>query len=276
MIPIYDFGGSGPAIHLSVANGFPAQTYAPLLGPLTPRYHVLSVLPRALWPDPPAPDSIRSWQHAGEDILAGLASRSVTGVVAIGHSMGAVASVFAVLAEPERFRALILLDPTFVEPGRAFTGYLLRIAGRQFPLAKGALRRRSKFESVDEAYGYWRGKSLFRDWPDETVRLYAESITRPDGHGVKLAWSPQWEARYYQTVHLPWRREVRKLRGLLPVLAIQGGLSDTFTEHSADVFRRLVPDATFRQVEGRGHFFPLSAPDQTRALIEDWLSALPA
>jgi len=278
-IPVYEFGGSGPTLHLSVANGFPPQTYLPLLEPLLGRFNAVSVLPRALWPDPPAPESVKNWEHMSDDLLEGLKAHNLTDVIGIGHSMGGVASVFAALKEPSRFRALILLDPTFLPPHVANMIHFLRIIGqgRRFPLAQGALRRRSVFGNIDEAYDHWKARRLFRNWPERTLRLYAESMTRPrpDGDGVELAWSPRWESQYYQTVHLHWTREVKKLRGLLPTLAIQGARTDTFTNASAKIFRRLFPEAAARRVEGHAHLFPHTAPDETRAIIEEWLALLP-
>jgi len=278
-MPMLDLGGSGPLMHLAVANGFPPQTYLPLLEPLFDRFRVVSVLPRALWPDPPEPETLRNWESMGDDLLAGLRERGLTDGVAIGHSMGGVASVFAVLAEPSRFRALVLLDPTFLPPHVANMMHFLKIVGqaRRFPLVQGALRRRSSFASVDAAYDYWRSKRLFRNWSDQSLRIYAESMTRPRlaADGVELAWSARWEAQYYQTVHLHWTREVKKLRGLLPVLTVQGSRTDTFTNTSVRILHRLFPEAVNRRVDGHGHLFPQTAPDETRAIIEDWLALLP-
>lgn len=273
-IPIYELGGSGPLIHLAVANGFPPQTYKPLLDPLTADYRIINVLPRALWPDPPAPETFPGWGQMAGDILAGLRQHDLRDVIAIGHSMGGVATTLAAVAEPERFRAVILLDPTFLPPNILRLIWLMRITGQaeRFPLAQGARKRRAKFADLDEAIAYWTPKPLFSDWPAGTLRLYAESMTRPaPGGGLELAWNPLWEARYYLTVFLPWRREVRKLRGRLPVLAIQGAQTDTFTDPSVRIMRRLVPDATYARLEGFRHLFPQAAPEQTRKIIEPWI-----
>lgn len=276
-LPIHELGGRGPAIHLAVANGFPVQTYGPLLEPLLDRYRVVSLPPRALWPGPPPPNGFISWRQMAGDMLAGLRQHDLRDVIAIGHSMGGVASMLAAIAEPGRFRALILLDPTFLPPRITTLIWWMRALGqaRRFPLAQGALRRRARFADLDEVLAYWGPKPLFSDWPAQTVRLYAESITRPaPGGGLELAWTPEWEARYYQTVFLDWRREVRKLRGLLPVLAVQGALTDTFTDDSVRIMRRLAPDAAYARVEGYRHLFPQAAPDQTREIIEEWLESL--
>jgi hypothetical protein len=70
--PLYDFGGKGPIMHLSVANGFPPETYRLLLEPFTDRYHVVCLLPRALWNPAPPPESLTSWRDMGRDLLMGM------------------------------------------------------------------------------------------------------------------------------------------------------------------------------------------------------------
>jgi pimeloyl-ACP methyl ester carboxylesterase len=275
-LPIFDFGGSGQPVHLSVANGFPPETYQPIFAPLSDQYRVMGVMPRALWPDAPAPETLISWQDIATDILQCLKEQKLTGVIAVGHSMGGVASTFAALREPSRFKALILLDPTFLPPR-----YLLLIAisrllgqGHRFPLSLGALRRRTRFDSVEQAYDYWRSKPLFADWPDDALRLYAASLTRPahDGPGLELSWTPAWEAHYYQKVYLRWPLLVTKLRGLLPVLIIQGATTNSFENVSRFIVSTLLPEATIRSIKRHGHLFPQSAPGETREIIMRWLA----
>jgi hypothetical protein len=46
--PLIDLGGSGPLIHIAVANGFPPQTYLPIFDSLLSRYHLVSLPPRSM------------------------------------------------------------------------------------------------------------------------------------------------------------------------------------------------------------------------------------
>jgi len=275
--PIYDFGGNGPVINLALANGFPPQTYQPLLGPLTNRYRVVSLPPRALWPGiGPAPEQAGSWRELADDLLAGLAQYDLRDVIAIGHSFGAVAALLAVLDQPTRFRALIMLDPTILPPPlmNAFKDMRLRGEEPRLPLVDGALKRKHRFPDLDGAYTYWRGKPLFRDWSDEALRLYAESMTRPAaaGDGLELAWPRDWEAYYYLSIYTNIWDDLPRLDGLLPVLIVQGGDSDTYTSEAADLMKATLPAATHVTLPGYGHLFPQAAPDQTRTIIEQWLA----
>jgi pimeloyl-ACP methyl ester carboxylesterase len=272
----YDFGGSGPVIHIALANGFPPQTYHPLLDPLTDRYQVVSLPPRPLWTNSPSPNTMQTWADMADDLLEGLQAHNLTDVIGMGHSMGGVATMLAAIKEPDRFRGIVLLDPTVFPQRLLWLLKGMRSVGMEgrFPLVNKALQRRASFTDRDEAFNYWRGKRLFTDWSDEALWHYVDGLTTSDGNGgLKLAWSLAWEARYYATIYTASWREIPKLEGLLPVLLIRGTTSNTFFENAAKKFRRRVPSATYAEIEG-GHLYPQSAPDATRTVIEDWLQTL--
>jgi pimeloyl-ACP methyl ester carboxylesterase len=54
---------------------------------------------------------------------------------------------------------------------------------------------------------------------------------------------------------------------------VRGTETDTFTAQSCRKFRRLVPDATIVEIEGHGHLFPQSAPEETSRVVREWLQA---
>lgn len=278
--PLYTFGGSGPVIHLAVANGFPPQTYRPLLAPFADAYRVVCLPPRALWPQTgPPPAQPGSWRELADDLLAGLRAHNLEGVIAVGHSFGGVASLLAVLDEPERFRALILLDPTILPPHVMDAVRAVREQGGELrlPLVEGALKRRRRFANAEEAFAYWRGKPLFSDWSDSALWLYTESMTRPAAGGdLELTWSPAWEAYYYQSIYADTWRDLPRLDGLLPVLIVGGETTDTFVAEARERAQALLPTARFVTIAGHGHLFPHSAPDETRRVIREWLTSVGA
>ncbi|NWG16471.1 MAG: alpha/beta hydrolase [Chloroflexi bacterium] len=276
--PLLEFGGAGPLLHLAVANGFPPQTYLPLLLPLADRYRLTCLPPRALWPDEPLPERLTDWRTLADDLLAGMARHDLNAVIAVGHSFGGVASLLAALAEPWRFRALCLLDPTILPLPAMQAIDEMRANGSlsAFPLVQGALRRRRRFPGVEEAYAYFKTKTLFLDWPDAALRLYVEHGTRPaaGGDGVELAWPPEWEAYYFSAVYTGTWADLPRLRGQLPVLIVRGENSDTLLPEAAAQIRALLPEASYAEIAGHGHLFPQTAPDATRRVIADWLAGL--
>jgi pimeloyl-ACP methyl ester carboxylesterase len=275
--PLIELGGQAdaPIMNIALANGFPPQTYLPMLRPFTADYRVVSLPPRALWGDQTPPVEYQNWQPLADDLLAGFSQNGLEDVVAVGHSFGAIASLLAVIKEPERFKALILLDPTILLPNMLD---MIEQAWEQdvadmIPLVQGAKRRRREFESVEDAFERFRSKSLFSDWPDEVLRLYVEHGTqaKADGDGIELSWSAVWEAYYFSTVHLTIWDDLPKLDGLVATLILRGGTSDTFMEVARDRVQTLVPSATYDDIAGHGHLFPQSAPEITYERISRWM-----
>ena len=51
-----------------------------------------------------------------DDLLEAFQEKDMRDIVAVGHSFGGIASLLAVIQEPQRFKALILLDPVILMP----------------------------------------------------------------------------------------------------------------------------------------------------------------
>ena len=267
--PIYSFNEPSanqadrraPLITLSYANGFMPQTYTECLTPLFDRYRVVTPQMRPLWQPPPPTADLHHWRQLGTDLLTALDRIGTSPGVAIGHSVGAIAVLYAATMQPNRFRGVILIDPTLLPPAQLRLVWLSRLIGHdaRMSLVKGALKRGNHWDTVDAAYTYFRGKRLFTRWPDQAVRVYAESITTPDPNGgVSLIFPREWEARIYQTIPIDVWQAVRKLN--IPALVIRGTLSDVFTDASKAIFARLAPQIPIIDVPNVGHLVAQEAP----------------
>lgn len=273
--PLYEYGGSGPLLHMALANGFPPESYKALLDPFTDRYRVICLKPRPLWNPAPNPENLKTWRTLADDLTAGLREHKLMDVILVGHSLGGVVSTLAAIAEPDRVRALVLLDPTFLRPAFLRIIALMRPLGlsSRYPLVKQALRRRGYFISPEEAFAYWRQKPLFADWADETLRDYVEGALRQThGGGHELTWSPRWESQVFRAVITDGWREPRRLRPDLPVLVIRGENTNAYVRACERKMRRLLPHATHLTMAGYGHLFPHAAPKQTAQIIDEWLT----
>jgi pimeloyl-ACP methyl ester carboxylesterase len=286
--PLHDFGGfsakrtrqeARPATHLAVANGFPPATYSAFVRPLLAGHRVVSLPPRALWPEVGSPPAqAGTWDQMADDLLAGWRALGIDRLVAVGHSYGGVASLLAAVREPERFEALVLLDPT-IFPRQVMAEIAeLRRDGRpaRFELVEGARKRRSRFASVDEAFAFWRERSLFRLWPDETLRWYAESMTRAaaDGDGVELTWTGEWEAWYYESFQVNTWEHAARLSPDIPLLVLAGGTSNTVRPEAVAEMREVWPHATIEVIPGHGHLFPQEMGEAAGRVVADWLGVV--
>jgi pimeloyl-ACP methyl ester carboxylesterase len=275
--PIEDLGGAGPTLLLTPANGFPPATYVPAFAPLQDRYRLRALPPRALWPGiGPPPDEAGNWESLADDILRSLDHHQVEPALAIGHSLGAVGLILAAAREPERFLGLALLDATVTTRQEMAAVAALTRSGQEVrsPLIRGAMNRRDRFDSLDEAFDFWRGKPLFADWSDEALQCYTRAVLGPDEGGYTLHWSGAWEAWYYRSYHTTTWDAVDRLPEDLPLLVIRGGTSELFPAEAAEGFMRASPNARMVTIPDHGHLFPQAAPALTLGVVEPWLARI--
>jgi len=278
MIPFLDFNNPDPPLHFAHANGYPPECYRPLLTKLSAHYHVIAMHLRPLWPDA-RPEDLGDWRPLAEDLLRFLDERGLDRLIGVGHSLGAVTMLRAALRQPERFHALVLIDPVLFPPRMIYFWNAVMRLGlgyRIHPLITSALRRRRVFQSREVVSNGYRRKSIFRYMDDASLRAYTEGITRlrPEG-GFELVYSPEWEARIYATGILADMDIWRRLSGLeIPLLIMRGAETDTFWESTAKRVQRVRPETTFVTIQKATHLVPLEKPDEVYQTIRQFLEGL--
>lgn len=266
-----DLGGSGPILHLAPANGFPPGTYRQLARLLAPRYHVLSLPPRPLWPGS-RPESAPNWHPLAADLVEGMDRMGLSGVAAAGHSIGGVLTLWAAIQRPDLFRAIVLIDPVIFSPWMLrlmAAAHAVGLQGRM-PIVQGALRRRRLFPSRQACFEHYRGKPFFGRWSDAALWDYVDAGTRlrPDGL-LELAYPPEWEAHIFATVPTDVWHGIERLR--VPALVLRGELSPTFRPAAVERMRRLLPGARFVNIPGAAHLVPMERPQQVAAAVLSFL-----
>lgn len=263
-IPALDFGGQGQQLVFLHANGYPPACYRPLLEELARHFRVYAPLLRPLW-SREAPQSLQDWHPLSRDLLCYLEENAQNGVVGVGHSVGAITLLRAALWQPERFRALVLLDPVLFLPSFMLFWNLVRALGlgyRLHPLIPLALRRRRTFDDLEKVFQAYRRRPLFRYFSDEALWAYIRGIVQPSGNGTyTLVYSPEWEARiYYTGVWRDWDiwRNLPALR--VPTLILRGAETDTFLERTARYVQRRAPQVRIETLEKSTHLLPLERP----------------
>jgi pimeloyl-ACP methyl ester carboxylesterase len=270
-IPFLDLGGSGLPLHFSHANGYPPACYFPMLEGLCKGYHVISMLQRPLWKNT-NPGEIKDWSPFTDDLLSFLDQESLPPLVAIGHSMGGNISLRAALIDPERFKALVLIDPVLFHPIQILLRRLIisnELVYRLHPLIRAARFRRQEFTNLETIFTGYRRKSIFRYLDDTNLRIYIHGITLPEtGGGYRLFFSPEWEMRIYATgiwhdMDL-WRR-MKDLK--VPILIIRGAETDTFMDPAARLFLKRLPSTKIVTMENSTHLVPLEHPIEVANII---------
>lgn len=275
-IPSREFGGEGGPLLFLHANGYPPACYQPLIDLWKTRRRVSAMLLRPLWESARLED-LPNWHPLSGDLLRFLSSRGEP-VVAAGHSLGGIVALRAALRAPEKFRALILLDPVlFIPPYLFLWGMIraLRLEYRLHPLVQGALKRRRVFDDLDTVFRGYRSRKVFRYFDDESLRAYIEGIVRPkDGGGYELLYPPEWEARIYATS----LQDFDIWRGLpklgVPTLILRGAETDTFLESAARLTVRKNPNIKIQTLEKTTHLLPLEKPREVFESAEDFLQTV--
>lgn len=273
-IPFYNFGENGEELVFLHANGYPPECYRPLLSRLAEKFHINAMVQRPLWPDS-KPEDIDDWRSLTNDLLRFLDTHQTAPLACIGHSMGGVALLRAALREPDRFKAIVLLDPVLFPPYFIRAWQILRgfkLLHRFHPLVAGARQRRRQFDDLERLFKGYRRRSVFRYMDDETLRAYIEGIAcKRDEGGYQLCYSADWEVRIYQTGI--WR-DMDIWRGLpkheVPTLIVRGEETDTFWGQTGRLVQQKQPGIQVEALEKATHLVPLERPAEVANLIQSF------
>ncbi len=277
-IPFRDLGGSGAPLVFLHANGYPPGCYSLMLQDLSDTFHVQAPIQRPLWPGS-RPESIQDWLPLSQDLLRYLDENHTQPVVAVGHSMGGIAVLRAALSAPQRFRALVLIDPVLFPPYFIFAWRFFRALGlghQVHPLIRTAKTRRRRFDDLNRLFNGYRRRATFKYMSDEALRDYIQAIACPTEDGAyRLCYPVEWEVHIYDTG--VWR-DMDLWRGLpnlrVPLLIIRGGQTDTFLASTARRVARIQPQARIVTIARATHLVPLEHPRETSQLIKDFLKEM--
>ena len=260
----YDFGGDGRPVLFAHATGFHAHTWLPVVRRLSDTFHCYAFDERGHGATPTPPNGDFDWRAFGEDARAVAAAFDLEQPLAAGHSAGGALLLLAEQAHPGTWSAVWTYEPV-VPDGDPMDG-------GPNPLAAGARKRRSRFESRAAAYANYASKPPFASLDPEALTAYVDygfmaDEGSGDGGGVSLACRPEDEAATYEQA-----RYHRAWDGLgaveIPVWVACGADSSHFpSEHMEAVAERL-PKGTLEVLAGLGHFGPLEDPARIATSIK--------
>jgi pimeloyl-ACP methyl ester carboxylesterase len=273
----------GPLLLHTHANGYPPEVYRSFLAPFLDAYQTRALYLRPFWPGSD-PESLRDWREFRDDFLNALPTQleSAGGadtLIGMGHSLGAMTTLMAAIEEPDRFRALVLIEPTLFP---RWMGFLMRglaplhLYRYLHPLIRRTLRRKTSFPDQESMYQNYRVKAIFGKIPDEVLRDYVDGLAMLETDGsVRLKYSPAWEVQIYETGGSADRyvwNNLEKIR--CPVLILRGEDSDTLAQKTLERIARSFPNGKGVTVPSVGHLLPLEEPQQVAAIILDFLESI--
>ncbi|MCP5094181.1 MAG: alpha/beta hydrolase [Chloroflexi bacterium] len=271
-IPFHDFGGNGPLLHFAAPNAYTPECFHQFISPFLDHFHVISMIHRPLWHGSSPDELVGDWHVFADDLIAFFEQQALHEVIAIGHSLGGVATTYASVKRPELFKKLVLVDPVFlpVQLLQMARLYPEKVA-EQHPLLARTLRRKNRWSSRQAAYTHFRNRSVFEQWPDASIEAYVNYALReePESGDIILCWPREWEARIYSILPQGVWDAIAQVAH--PTLAIRAAKTDTLFPPAWDHWQVLQPHATFVELPDVGHMMMMERPLLVAQTILDYL-----
>ncbi len=270
-----DWAGDGLQAHFLHGNGFCAGTYTPFIRFLVNDLHIMASDVRGHGSsDQPRIERVRHWDIFAKDLQKIIEQKMAPPVLGIGHSLGAVTTYIAAAQYPHLFSAIVLIDPVILPLRLLWLIAAMKLLGLKgnLPLAKMARRRRRTFKGKQEALRLFAaGRGIFKNWSKEFVHAYLQcGLLEKDEKTAVLKCDPELEAQIFESIPLNVWRYARHIS--CPVLAIRGELSDVFFADAAQRLKGIIADYELQTIPRSGHFPPMEKPQETAALILDFVA----
>jgi 3-oxoadipate enol-lactonase len=242
----YDVTGSGPSLLLLHAGVADRRMWEPQLHVLSRRHRVLSVDLHGFG-DSPLPEG--PYDHV-EDVLAVLDETGADRAAVVGASFGGLVAQELARRYPERVDRLLLLCPAsaVLEPDEELETFWAR---EEELLESGDLSAATAL-NVETWCGPEAGASVRQLVAAMQLRAFALQTEREDLGSDGAPGDPA-------TIEAP-------------TLVVSGGHDLAAFRTSAEVLARRLPHATLHTLPWAGHLPSLERPDETGALLLDFLS----
>ena len=257
------------SIHFVHGNGFPSPCYRQLLSSLEPQFecHYIDRIGHSL--DFPVTEN---WNHLVSEVIASIQAQASEPVIAVGHSLGGVLSLFASIKEPSLFKAVILLDSPLL--GR-MKSILIRIAkacgwiDHLTPAFK--TRKRCKhWETREQVIHYLRRKTLFKSFDDACLHDYIDFGMEKSEQGYSLRFDTEIEYQIYRTIPDVCYKNEGKLQ--TPTALIYGDNSHLIKRKEVRYMKKKY-GITCVKTPGT-HMFPLEHPEVCARVVMDVIKCL--
>lgn len=252
------WGGNGPILHLAHANSYHPGTYLSLINLLKPHFDVYSILARPFHSKYNQED-FSSFYQLRDDFLRIAEAQKWENIIGIGHSQGSLVSMLADIKHPGLFSKLILIEPPIIPQ---YVYFLLKIIPYQYskhlvPPSKIALNRRHKWMSKEEAFDFFRIKTVFSKFSDETLWNFIHFGLNEDENGeFRLVHSKYWESKIYCSITNPWPLVKRMTT---PSLCIRAGETDVIKPESWKKWQSTQKHASFLEIPETTHLVPFES-----------------
>ncbi len=251
-VAVHDLGGDGPPLVLVHATGFCGGTLAPMARALGESFHAWAVDVRGHGRSV-TPDGLDfRWTGFADDVLAVVDGLGLEGAFGFGHSSGGAAVLDAEARRPGTFRSLYVYEPILwpTPPPPAIRDVMV----------EGALRRRDRFPSREEARANFAAKRPFSGFSVDALDAYLGCAFEAEEDGsLWLRCRGEWEAAIYRrgVVHDGFTR-----LGLVscPVVVASGDRGEALDPEVIVAQAAALPSSRSETFPALGHLGPMEDP----------------
>lgn len=262
-VHVWDYAGADPAILFCHCAGGCGRLWDPVIQRLPLPNRLLAMDARGHGDsDKPRHPSAYGWQGFAQDVLATASLLTAPeGLLGVGHSGGAATLVHAALEHPGMFSRLVLMD-AIVAPPEFFAevGFMM----------DAARKRKEIFASREEAHRRLAGKPPMSAWRPEVMESYLHHalLLQEDGR-LRLKCPPEIESWIYGCGGMTDLYD-RLSNMRCKTLVITG--EDSYMVSYVHLQHSRLPYAELVTLPGTGHFIPQERPQESAALIAEFLS----
>jgi len=257
--------GAKQSINFLHGNGFCSKAYWPLLKAFLPKYNLL--LQDAVGHgDSDAGDGFVSWQQSADDAIKVLQKEcaDTADLVGMGHSFGGILTLLMEAKNPGLFSKIVLLDPILIPQQ-----IMEMSASMPNPMAAKTRTRLNGWESRMQALEYFRSKTAYKNWTDESLEGFVDhALKKADCGQLSLKCPPGIEAEIYESGPDGLWSAIEKVD--VDVHIIYGAESYPFIESSCEKAKSLNKRISIEKMSG-SHCFMMENPQQASVRVLEWL-----
>lgn len=267
-------GNGNLPLHYLHANGLCAGTYLPLFKHFQNDFDILATdIPGHGDSVAHGSNRILHWDIFVDPVKDALVRHMKPPVIGAGHSLGAVVTLLTAVKYPELFSHIVLIDPVIFTNPMLFLLSMVKKSGimKLNPLAQGARRRRTAFESREQALKrFSEGRGMFKTWSQDFIQAFCDYglAWQNDGPG-NLKCCPETEAQIYESVLMDIWNYPKNVT--CPTLIIRGEKSDTFMASAARTLVKQIKNSHLATIPGTTHFIPMEKPMEIKNTILDFV-----
>jgi len=260
-------------IHLLHGTGFSAMTLAAMASQLPSDWSIwLTDVPGhggSTQPTTKMPD----WQKMANTVADAIYQQANVKedgpLIGIGHSMGAVLTLFASLKYPDLFSEIILLDPVLFQTEMIIAQQLMRATGtwRQRALVKSVANRTPTWPNLAAMNNSIASKSFYKAWHPQVISDYCQfSAALNSDDSVQLCCQPSFEASIFGSYPKGLWNAIRHIG--VPVDILIANKSYFFIPQAVKRAAKINKHIQW-QTFGQHHCFPMEEPTETAIKLTD-------